>query len=299
MAADCRYDGSPFVTSLVLYALSFLDHPQVREMTDKALDFLLAEMEGPGLWRYYSTRNLQHGALQPDLDVTCCVSHVLQQNGRPLPANRAVVLACRNDAGLFYTYVAPRPNTPPELREEMGRLVSAESLLTLAAAGMLHEVDPVVNANVTLYLGENEDTRAAVEYLIDVVQRNQEAQCSKYYRDPLAFYYMLSRATFCGVPSLGVTRAAVRDRVIAAQGTHRASGMALAVALAACSLLNVGHRSDPLPGTMAAIHETQRPDGSWPRSPLYFGPAPYYGSEELTTALCVEALARFLRGVEG
>ena len=32
------------------------------------------------------------------------------------------------------------------------------------------------------------------------------------------------------------------------------------------------------------------------RSALYLGPAPYYGSEELTTALCVEALARYLQG---
>jgi hypothetical protein len=294
MAADCRDDGSPFVTSLVLYALGFLEHPAAREMTDKGLDFLLAEMEGPGLWRYWSTRNPQHGALQPDLDVICCASHVLQQNGRAFPSNRAILLASRNEAGLFYTYVAPRPGTPPELQREMGRQVSAESLLKLAAAGMLHEVDPVVNVNVALYLGESAHTRAAVEWLIEVVEGNQETGCSKYYRDPLALYYMLSRAYHSGITSLGVTRAAVRDRAIAALDDRGTSVTPLAAALAACSLLNVGHRSDPLPETVVTLARMQGPDGSWPRSALYLGPAPYYGSEALTTALCVEALARYL-----
>ena len=40
METDCRYDSSPFVTSLVLYAIGFLQHPKVREMTERGLDFL-------------------------------------------------------------------------------------------------------------------------------------------------------------------------------------------------------------------------------------------------------------------
>jgi hypothetical protein len=110
---------------------------------------------------------------------------------------------------------------------------------------------------------------------------------------------MLSRACFSGVTLLGVTRVAVRDRVIAALDDRGTSVTPLAAALAACSLLNVGHRSDPLPGIVANLARTQDPDGAWPRSALYLGPAPYYGSEELTTALCVETLARYLEGVGG
>ncbi|KPL22562.1 MAG: hypothetical protein AMJ93_06930 [Anaerolineae bacterium SM23_84] len=299
MEADCRFDSSPFVTSLALYAIGFLRHPKVQEMTERGLDFLLSEMEGPGLWRYWSSRNPQHESLQPDLDVICCASHILKRNGRAFPSNTAIVLASRNNRGLFYTYVAPRPSTPPGLRQEMGRLVSAESLLVLLAAGMLHEIDCVVNANVLLYLGENEHTQAAVEYLIDIVQRNKETDCSKYYRDPLAFYYMLSRATFSGVSSLGRAREAVLKRIIVGQDGHSGFDTALAAALTACSLLNFNHWASPLPETVATIQQTQRQDGSWRKSPLYLGPAPYYGSEELTTALCVEALARYLQRIEG
>jgi hypothetical protein len=44
---------------------------------------------------------------------------------------------------------------------------------------------------------------------------------------------------------------------------------------------------------------TQRSDGSWPAKAFYFGGykrARTWGCAELTTAFCVEALARFLRG---
>jgi hypothetical protein len=96
MEADCRYDSSPFVTSLVLYAMGSLQHPKVQEMTERGLDFLLSEMEGPGLWRYWSSRNPQHESLQPDLDVICCVSHILKENRRAFHSNAAIVLASRN-----------------------------------------------------------------------------------------------------------------------------------------------------------------------------------------------------------
>jgi hypothetical protein len=265
-------------------------------MTEKGLDFLLSEVEGPGLWRYWSSRNPQHEALQPDLDVICCASHILEQHGRAFSSNAAILLASRNDEGLFYTYVAPRPSTPPELRQEMGRLVSAESLLKLLAAGMLHEVDGVVNANVLLYLGENEHTQAAANYLIDVVQQNKEAHCSKYYGS-LAFYYMLSRAYFSGVTGLGQTRAMVLERMIAAWDNPETPDTALAAALTACSLLNFDHSTWPLSETISTIQKTQRQDGSWRKNYLYLGPAPYYGSEELTTAFCVEACARYLQRI--
>jgi hypothetical protein len=265
-------------------------------MTERGLDFLLSEMEGPGLWRFWSSRDPQHELLQPDLDSTCCTSYILKQNGRTLPSNTAIVLANRNTEGLFYTYIVPRPGTPSEIRQEMGRLVGAESLLKLLAAGILHEVDCVVNANVLLYLGENEYTQAAVNYLVDIVRRNKEAACSNYY-DPIAFYYMLSRAYFVSVTSLGKVKESVLERIIATWDGCQAFGTALAAALVGCSLLNFNHWAFPLTEVIAYIHRAQREDGAWCKSPLYLGPAPYYGSEELTTAFCVEALARYLQGI--
>jgi hypothetical protein len=52
---------------------------------------------------------------------------------------------------------------------------------------------------------------------------------------------------------------------------------------------------DRVESLAAAIIQMQNPDGSWNPVAFFKQPAPiqvYYGSKELTTALCVEALAK-------
>ena len=291
MARDCRFDSSPFVTSIVAHSLGFVDHPLAREMIAKAVGFLRSEMEGPGLWRYWSSRNPRHRELELDVDDTCCVAHVLQQNGCEFPPNEAVLLANRDPEGLFYTYFAPRTGSPPEVLAALGPLANAATIIRLAAAGMLHEIDPVVQANALLYLGESEETRPVVEYLIGLVQRGEEAGASRYYPDPLAFYYMVSRAYNEGCEGLG----AVREEVVARvqERCERRYGSALATALAACTLLDFGELSVPLDNAVDGLRAMQREDGSWPRSAFYTDAIAYYGSEELTTGLCIKALVRW------
>jgi hypothetical protein len=293
MEGECHFDSSPFATSLVLYALSFVDDRRVQAMTGHALDFLAVEMEGPGLWRYWSSRNPRHRQLPPDLDDICCISHILKRNGWPLPANREFILANRNEAGMFYTWLAPRTGAPPELVGAINHLVGAGTLLAILLSGTVNDVDCAVNANVLLYLGEGEETRGAIDYLTGVVIDGREDECSHFYPDPLAFYYMLSRAYFNGVSALAQTQAAVIDRLLARQENNGSFGDALRTALAACTLLNFEQRTPALQRASEHLLAVQQPDGSWPRLALFLGPAPYYGSEELTTALCVEALGRF------
>ena len=292
MQADCRLESSVFPTALILYALDFLaDRPQVQAMIARGLDFLLSEMEGSGLWRYWTGRDPQHERLQPDLDDVCCVSQLLQRHERPFPDNRPLVLACRDLQGRFYTYVAPRPGTPPELRQALGSLVSPQSLLALLAAGMLHEVDAAVNANVVLYLGQNEHTQAAIDYLLEAVHQPAQRRHNRYYLS-LAFEYMLSRACFASAPALNAAKIPIIERLNAAPQVFDTP---LAAALAACTLLNFNDWDSPLPEALQVILQTQRADGSWPCSPLYLGPAPYYGSEEMTSGFCLEALGRYIR----
>jgi hypothetical protein len=293
MAGECRFDSSPFATSLVLYALSFVPDHRVPAMTSRALDFLAAEMEGPGLWRYWSSRNSRHRQLPPDLDDICCISHILKQNNRPLPANREIVLANRDETGAFYTWLAPRTTAQPELARAISRLIGADTLLAILLSGTINDVDCAVNANVLLYLGESPETQEAVDYLLGVVAGGREQESSRFYPDPLAFYYLLSRAYLNGVSSLGRTQAAVVDRLLSRQESDGSFGGALPTALAACTLLNYDQRPPALAQAIQHLLASQQMDGSWPRLALFLGPAPYYGSEEITTALCVEALCRF------
>ena len=85
--------------------------------------------------------------------------------------------------------------------------------------------------------------------------------------------------------------------------------LVLQAALALCSLLRWGHAAPPR--LLGLLLDAQRPDGAWPRAALYHGgrrrrrdgsfeaphpDTPHWGSEALTTAFALEALARLEGG---
>ena len=293
MGDQSRFDSSPFVTSLVLHCVSTVDTPRAQEMRARALGFLQEEMEGPGLWRYWSSRNRRHKLLPPDLDDTCCISFILKSNHVSVPPNRDIILANRNGDGIFYTWVVPRSTSPSPGAGGLDYEVNPEAVLTVVLSGAVDNVDCAVNANVLLYLGESEDTKKAVDYLVGMVLEGKENGCSDFYPDRLSFYYMLSRAYCHGVLSLESIALPVTDRVSRSQVDDGSFGNELLSALAMCTLLNFGRVTPAAGRAVEHLLKAQREDGSWPRRAMFLGPAPYYGSEELTTALCVEALARY------
>jgi hypothetical protein len=68
--------------------------------------------------------------------------------------------------------------------------------------------------------------------------------------------------------------------------------------LAACSLLNWRTAPRELGRTIRFLLATQRDGGEWPAIPFYYaGPTnpAGFGSEELTTGFCLEALLRYRR----
>lgn len=292
------FDSSPFVTSFVVHAIGFAGGPLVEDMTKRALRFLQAEMEGPGLWRYWSSRNRQHKLLPPDLDDTCCVSFVLKRHHRPLPPNRAILLANRSQEGMFHTWLVPRASSPSGQEAWAGYAVNPEALLLVYASGMADDIDPVANANALLYLGEGDDTEGIVRYLVDLILQGKEDSCSAFYPDRLSLYYMISRAYSHGAGSLACTGTPVTESILGMQLDDGSFGGPLLTALAVCTLLNYGTGRAAMQKAAEYLLGAQRADGAWPRAPMFLGPAPYYGSEELTTALCVEALARCRPGNE-
>ncbi len=261
-------------------------------MTQKGLGLLASEMESGGLWRYWSYSDERHGLLPPDLDDTSCTSFILRESGRPLPENRELILANRNAEGIFYTWLLPRASSPPTFRSALNEILDAGLVAVTSLGGFAEHIDCAVNANILLYLGACPETQPAIDYVIRAARQHPPA-CSDYYIHWLSFYYFLSRAYWNGVTALGQTRATVQARIIAAQDEDGSCGDELLTALAVCALFNFGI---PLPVQDRAIEyllQTQRQDGSWRRVPMFLGPAPYYGSEELTTALCLEALTRY------
>lgn len=298
LTVDCHPDSACFITALVLYAIGSSDDPRVPALIARGLDFLAAEMEGQGMWRYWSSRNARHNYLPPDLDDTCCISFLLKKYSRPLPANESLILGNRNAHGVFYTWLSASRTLPSKfvskrVREQIRQVSDPDVELVMSLSGTLGNIDCAVNANVLLYLGESSATQSAIDYVIETVLDDRVHARSTYYLHSLSLYYLVSRAFINRVSSLEKTRATIVRRLESAQANSGAFGNALSTALAACALLNFGEASSTVDRAVQSLLQAQNPDGSWARHAMFLGPAPYYGSEELTTALGIEALTRY------
>ena len=271
-ARNALVDSCTFYTSCILYSLSFLNNPELTPLKRTAAEFLIKEMRPPGVWKYFSSGNPT--PVDPDLDDIACASFVLRGIHPDIRAGRNidVILGNRNQDGLFFTWLRKKD-------EE-------------------NDIDSVVNANVLLYLGDREETRTVSDYLNAVIAECREAESYYYYLDDIALYYALSRAYFNEVISLEPTKKPVISRILARQRGDGSFGSELLTALAVSSLLNYSCDDlDVLSRGAESLVNTQRGDGSWQRRAYDVGPPPpsphasWFGSEELTTGFCVEALA--------
>lgn len=259
------FDSSVFVTTFVLYSIASIDCPRRTTMTKKAISFLTEEMRGPGLFQYYTSKNTN--SIGFDLDDTACASVALQQT-HPLVAggrNVEYFLESRNEAGLFHTWVG---DTAPE-----------------------NDIDSVVNANVVFYLGDRDETRSACRYLIDTIESGGESDSYYYYLNDMTLYYAVSRAYAHGASSLSGAKEAIMEKVLLRSEDDGSFGDELATACAVCILVNFGYTDvTRLREAARYLEGQQSANGSWRRVAMFCQPGRYYGSEELTTALCLEAL---------
>jgi hypothetical protein len=159
------------------------------------------------------------------------------------------------------------------------------------------DIDGVVNANVLFYLGDGPAMGPVVDYLVGIIERKEEANCDKWHRNRFTFYYALSRSFGSGVKGIECVRNTIVQRICEALRDHDDNTMnVLDTALAACALMNCGASPVELNGAMRTLLAAQRPNGEWCAAPMYYaGPvnSPGYGSEELTTGSCLEALTRY------
>jgi hypothetical protein len=270
-----QQDSSPFATTFVLYALSFVAGLDVAPAVAKGVGFLLKEREGAGVWRYWTSRNTSK--ILPDLDDTCCASFILDWLIPSLipPTNHRVILDNQTPEGFFLTW----------LRNDG-----------------FNEIDSAVNANVLLYLGDREQTRATSQALARLINDGLEGTTHwLYYLDLLALYYMVSRAYRHRDLGLDACRNAVLQRTLARQRSDGSFGSDLLTGLALCTLLNYGYNGESVYQAAQYLVSAQHEDGYWRSEAFYFtGPnAPphqhsWWGSEALTTAFCLEGLAKAL-----
>jgi hypothetical protein len=310
------FDSSPFVTSFVVYALSHLEPSRVDDMTKKALGFLRDEMALGGVWRYWSSRQHKHDRLPPDLDDTACISCAFRIMGCHVPNNRWAFRYARDPSGRFLTWLLRRKRGPfsPwswfalcvgsfQARRSARRIVldGPDDPRFLTVPIVRDDIDAVVNANVVLYLGEIPETKQAIRYIVDTVQNRMADFFSIYYEDPLTLYYTVARAHRHASPQLAILRDAIVGGVMARIGPDANFDSPLCAAKVASALQTYAACPKVVAKAIDYMIGTQRSDGGWNAYPFYGSEtrgAAVWGSEELTTAFCIEALARYLPKVE-
>jgi len=225
------------------------------------------------VWSYWTTDSGKR--IDPDLDDTALISFLLRRHHPhiALGTNVEAILSARNEEGRYWTWLRG-PDQP-------------------------NDVDAVVNANVVLYLGERPETEAACAYLRDCVRSGQEPASYRYYVDDAALHYAISRASWHGVWRLDDLRDPLVEKALGRQRADGSFGDALCTAWTVSTLMNMGADcSDAIGRALGSLLARQSPDGGWPAIAAFAGPEPpapptlRWGSQELTTAACVEALAR-------
>ena len=274
-----HFERPPFVSALCVLALESCDETLARVMCAATKKYLIDTIEYPGFWRYYSH-------LPQDLDSTALCSLVI--GNHPwilLGRNVSRILDNRDEEGRFSTWV---------LEEDEPNVVSKFRL----------ESDPVVNANVIAYLGDHPETKDAQRWLEALTTDGRLEGSSKWYPDTVAICYAIARAVIRVQPALDRLRPILADRILSQADESGGFGNVLQTAQAVSALYNLGSFE-----TIAAKHHveslinSQREDGSWPEL-LAFGDQFLkwgtvgrigHGSEAVTSAFCIEALARLVK----
>ena len=274
------YVKSVFVTSFVLHSLrEMVNFIQVKEISQQAIKFLLSEMEQNGLWRFFGKNSHIHF----DVDDTCCILASLKEWGVRMNyySQASLLLKYRNNQGLFYTWILDVD--PPFEKKD-------------------NNIDRVVNANALFFYSLLDRPLPEVEhYLIQVVETDAFQQRSPYYDSPFAFIYCLTRAYADGCNStLGSAVTGIKDYLLHAKERNKLCGDPLEGALAAVGLLNCGGKTTESTQAVEYLLSMQEEDGGWPIG-IFHTDGPYteyriaYGSRELTTAIALEAVSKYLK----
>lgn len=305
MQAWCLPDSSIFPTALIAHSLLWVaEHPAAEQMLAQAAAFLQYQMGSGGLWGHFTVTHRFRHLCPPDADDTACVADFLRARGfdYPYPSHVPLLLANRDRRGLFYTWFVLRLRwqtnrthwrvTLPELRRPVH-----SAAFWLSTEASRRDVDGVVNANVLYYLGDIPETQPIIAWLLRIIAEGREADCDLWYRDAHVVYYFISRNYFRGITQLALARQPVIDRILAAaRPDGRLGDTVLDTALAVCTLLNWRAAPPELGPAVAFLLRTQGAAGEWPRWLFYYGGPKRlvgWGSEEITTAFCLEALARY------
>jgi hypothetical protein len=297
-------DPCIFPTALAGYALGFV--PGAASVLERAIRFLVDQRSATGVWHHWRRDHSHFTTLPPDIDDTSCVSLLFDRHGISGAADRRILLQNRNRQGLFYTWFLPRLrwSSAPHRRVviEQLRLILKQGRFFNNMSAEADDVDAVVNANCLYALGNFKGDHLIIQYLLNVLGAGDETSCDKWYDNPFAVWYFLSRVLTARVPEAA-------DLILRRLATAEPES-ALDFALGISTLISC--KRFPAEEWISRLLDAQLANGAWPRATIYtggrkhgpdgrLGPpppgTPFWGSEAVTTAFCLQALAQSRQGM--
>ncbi|WP_158995710.1 hypothetical protein [Mucilaginibacter sp. L196] len=304
LKTDCVNYSITYATSFTCHSLTFLSkNDKVKKIISKAADFLYGQLYY-GVWNFCANYHHLYNIVPFDVDSTSlAASAVLDAlggySGDKVTAK--ILLANRDKKGLFYTWIVPRLATTYNKR--FLRIASHVFLSPVEHTIFWNKTscnyadnDLGINANVLSYLGDIPETQPIITAINTAILENREATCDKWYYNPFVIYHLFSRNYYKGITKLEPIRQPIIDRIISqAEDSGCLGGNLFNTALGACVLQNFHHQSPVLNKAIQFIIKAQNTNGSWERWAHYYAGNMYlyFGSEEITTAFCLEALSRY------
>lgn len=288
----CQADNEPLATGIILRAVARV--PQAATLCARAAHFLEQAKDPDGLYRYYQRGHPLYDKQPALLEDTVVNLTALEAAGRKAPDLSGPLLAYQTEAGPFHLYAIPLE----ELRQLQADPQRAAQRMDPAFARFIAAVEPVANAEIQAYLARHGRSSASLcAYLLDVVERGVEpGRYSVFYPSPYAYLAAFSEAYADGAQCLAPRVPAVKARLVQAQHADGSWGSVVETAWAGVALLRLGHRGGATAHAAAWLARQQRADGSWPREAYWSVAQPprWYGSEEVTTGIVLDFLAREL-----
>jgi hypothetical protein len=285
--------SSPYITTFILHSISFLKKSfLVSEIIDKSIKFLFEDMDKYGIWRFYPENNRKiiyrdgkfikfDMRIVPDLDDTACASYSLKSNHIYFPDNSELFYKYKTVEGTFQTW-----------------FIDDEKLLRKQDyIPPFNNICCGVNANVLMYLGDNLNTKKTSNYINEVIIFDKELENSSYFPNVIILYYLISRAYSKGVYSLELSRDRINEKILYYLNSHQSflDLDIVSVIFAIASLLNLNRFTGDLNKWIDMIIDYQNVDGSWPIASFFIDTNKnHYGAQELSTAVALEAIAKFV-----
>ena len=269
------YPKSVYVTTFVLHALAQLrPSPLIKEIQERAINFLLREQEDNGAWNYEGRDNHK---LPNDLDNTACaIAALAQLDQKPELSFYALLWQSESaPGGPYYTWLDIND------REDDPRA---------------RNVDALVNANILFCCGLLDlSLPKTVYYLEQVIRAEAYDSESLFTFSPHFLIYTLSRAyADGGVRMLDTAMSIMQDYVLSKLPPPHLESSIFNLACLAVSLHNMKMPTILLRPYLVPLLTSQQADGSWSVAAAYAGYAPNFdGSSALTTALAIEALSKY------